>query len=211
MKFQELAAIVADEPLFETGLLLAGEVDPSDLRRQISRWTRRGRIWQLRRGLYTLAPPWQKQAPHPFLVANRLMPGSYVSGLSALAYAAVIPEYVPEVTSVSAGKPHVRCTPLGRFSFRHLHPGLMFGYHQVDLGQGQRAFVAVPEKALLDVVHLQPGGDGKAYLAELRLNFDAVCLNTLDALARACSRPKLLRAAKRVRVLAGEAPGYEVL
>ena len=211
MKFQELAEIVADEPLFETGLLLAGAVDPSDLRRQLSRWNRNGRIWQLRRGLYTLAPPWQKQAPHPFLVANRLMPGSYVSGLSALAYADVIPEYVPEVTSVSVGRPHLRCTPLGRFSFRHLHPGLMFGYCQVDLGQGQRAFVATPEKALLDLVHLQPGGDDKGYLEALRLNFDALCLETLDAFARRCSRPKLLRAAGRLRGLADEAPDYETL
>ena len=211
MKFQELAAIVADEPLFETGLLLAGEVDPSDLRRQLSRWSRSGRIWQLRRGLYTLAPPWQKHVPHPFLVANRLMPGSYVSGLSALAYAAVIPEYVPEVTSVTAGRPHVRCTPLGRFSFRHLNPGLMFGYRQMDLGQGQRAFVAEPEKALLDVIHLQPGGDAEDYLAELRLNFDALHLDTLETFAQACSRPKLLRAAKRILGLAGEAPAYEVL
>ncbi len=59
MRFQELAEIVADEPLFETGLLLAGAVDPADLRRQLSRWTRSGRVRQLRRGLYTLAPPWE--------------------------------------------------------------------------------------------------------------------------------------------------------
>ena len=40
MTFNELVEIVADEPLFETGLLLAGAVDPADLRRQLSRWTR---------------------------------------------------------------------------------------------------------------------------------------------------------------------------
>lgn len=56
---------------------------------------------QLRRGLYALAPPWRKRSPHPFLTANRLVPGSYVSGPSALAFAGAIPEYVPEVTSVT--------------------------------------------------------------------------------------------------------------
>ncbi len=44
MIFRDLVEIVADEPLFETGLLLAGAVDADDLRRQLSRWTRGGRI-----------------------------------------------------------------------------------------------------------------------------------------------------------------------
>lgn len=99
MKFDELLAVVADEPVFETGLLLAGSVNAATVRQQLSRWTRSGRLHQLRRGLYALAPPWQKGRPHPFLVANRLAPGSYVSGVSALADAHAIPEHIPEVTS----------------------------------------------------------------------------------------------------------------
>ena len=133
MKFKEAVDIVSEEPLFETGLLLAGNVDPIDLRRQLSRWTRSGRIHQLRRGLYVLAPPWRKQHPHPFLVANRLAPGSYVSGLSALALSGVIPEYVAETTSVTAGRPELRTTPLGRFSFRHLKDSLMFGCTEASI------------------------------------------------------------------------------
>lgn len=65
---------MGDEPVFEAGLLLAGDVDPSDVRRQLSRWVNAGRLYQLRRGLYALAPPFQKIRPHPFLVANRLVP-----------------------------------------------------------------------------------------------------------------------------------------
>ena len=211
MKFHELAEIVSDEPLFETGLLLAGAVDPADLHRQLSRWTRTGRIQQLRRGLYALAPPWRKRTPHPFLVANRLAPGSYVSGPSALAFAHAIPEHVAEVTSVTTGRPHVRRTPLGRFSFRHVKPGLLFGCRQVDLGQGRHAFVATPEKALLDLVHLHPGGDDEAYLRELRLDFDALQLDVLGAFAATAAMPKLARAAERIRRLAREAPEYESL
>jgi len=30
--------IVADEPVFEVGLLMAGESEPADLRKQLSRW-----------------------------------------------------------------------------------------------------------------------------------------------------------------------------
>ena len=211
MRFQELAEIVADQPLFETGLLLAGAVDPADLRRQLSRWTRSGRIRQLRRGLYTLAPPWEKRIPHPFLVANRLVRGSYVSGVSALAFVQAIPEYVAEVTSVTPGRPQMRHTAFGRYSFRHLKPGLLFGYRQVDLGDGQRAFVAEPEKALLDLIHLHPGGDDAAYLRELRLDFDALRLERLAAFAATGATPKLARAAGRIRRIAGEAPGYRAL
>ena len=211
MNFGELADIVAEEPLFETGLLLAGAVAPAAVHRQLARWTRSGRIRQLRRGLYTLAPPWEKRTPHPFLVANRLVPGSYVSGLSALAFAHATPEYVAEVTSATPGRPHLRHTPLGRFSFRHLKPGLMFGYRQVELEQGRRAFVAEPEKALLDLIHLQPGGDDSAYLRELRLNVAALRLDRLDSLAASCAMPKLMRAARRIRDLAAEAPDYEAL
>ena len=211
MKFQDLVAIVADEPVFDTGLLLAGPVAPAQVRRQLSRWVRAGRVLQLRRGLYALAPPWRKRVPHPFLVANRLAPGAYVSGLSALAFAHAIPEHVAEVTSITSGRPHSRDLPLGRFSFRHLKANLLFGYRQTELGDGQQAFVATPEKALLDLVHLQPGGDEEAYLQELRLNFDALRLDALDALASRCGTPKLLRAVRRIRQLAEAEPEWKTL
>ena len=37
----ELIRVVSDEPIFETGLLLAGNVRLGDVRKQLSRWTRR--------------------------------------------------------------------------------------------------------------------------------------------------------------------------
>ena len=211
MKFQDLVAVVADEPVFDTGLLLAGPVGPAQVQRQLSRWVRAGRVLQLRRGLYALVPPWRKRVPHPFLVANRLVPGAYVSGLSALAFAHAIPEHVVEVTSITGGRPHSRNLPLGRFSFRHLKAELLFGYRQTALGDGQQAFVATPEKALLDLVHLQPGGDDRAYLQELRLNFEALRLEALDALASRCGTPKLLRAVRQVRQLAEAEPEWRTL
>ena len=212
MKFDQLLAIVADEPVFETGLLLAGFVNPSDMRRQLVRWTQAGRLHQLRRGLYALAPPYRRTAPHPFLVANRLVRGSYVSGLSALAYAGVIPEYVPEVTSVTGGRPQLRQTPLGRFSFRHLKADLLYGYQHVELAHGQSAFVAAPEKALLDLIYLQPNGDAPAYIKELRLDWGSLDLAELDRLAAIAARPKLLRAVQCIGALAEDAAsGYEQL
>jgi len=195
MRFTKLLEIVEDEPVFETGLLMAGQGLEPGLPAQLSRWSASGKLFRLRRGLYALAPPYRKVIPHPFLVANRLAPGSYVTGLSALAYANAIPEFVAEVTSCGPGRPRIRETPLGRFSFRYLKPELRGGYRLVDLSRGQRAFVASPEKALLDLVHLQPGGDSPAWLDGLRLNLETLSARCLVERAEAMGSPKLKRAA----------------
>ncbi len=213
MNFEQLLHIVGDEPVFETGLLLAGRVDPRHVRRQLSRWVRAGRLYQLRRGLYALAPPYQKVKPHPFLVANRMVRGSYVSLQSALAYYGLIPEVVPTVTSVTTARPGRWETPLGTFEFRHLKPDLFFGYRRLDLGKGQAAFVATPEKALLDLIYLTPGGDAPEYLRELRLqNLDRLDPDVLQRMAARFDRPKMVRAAERIVELArAEAEEYELL
>lgn len=213
MKFAQLIDIVGDEPAFETSVLLAGDVDPTDVRRQLSRWTRSGRLHQLRRGLYALAPPFHKVKPHPFFLANHMVRGSYVSCQSALERYHLIPEYVPVVTSVTTGRPGSWKTALGCFVFRHLKPELLRGYHLMELGQGQRAFVATPEKALLDLVYLQPGGDAPAYLQELRLqNLEVLDLEELERQTELTRSPKLRRAAQFIVALArAEELDYEIL
>ena len=213
MKFEDLLGIVGDEPVFETGLLLAGDVDPADVRRQLSRWTRAGRLHQLRRGLYALAPPFQKVRPHPFLVANRLVPGSYVSLQSVLAHHSLIPEYVPVTTSITTGRPGRWDTPLGVYDFRHLQVDLFTGFLKTDLGGGQEAFLATAEKALLDLVYLEPDADSPEYLSELRLqNLEVLDKAELRRLAVAAAKPKLLRAAERIVELAEtEAREYQIL
>jgi len=213
MEFTRLIEIVGDEPVFETGLLLAGDVDPANVRRQLSRWTRVGRLYQLRRGLYALAPPFQKVKPHPFVIANRLVRGSYVSCQSALAHYGLIPEYVPVVTSVTTARPGRWETPLGAYEFRHIKTDLLCGYRLTDLGGGQRAFVAGPEKALFDLVHLQPGGDAPDYLQGLRLqHLERLSLGELQRQANQAESPKLRRAAAFVTELArAEALEYETL
>ncbi len=211
MNFNSLLKAVGSEPLFETGLLLAGDVDPNDVRRQLSRWTAAGKIHQLRRGLYALAPPYQKTRPHPFLVANSLVPGSYVSCQSALEYHHLTPEYVPVITSVGTHRPSRWQTPLGHFSLRYIKPELLKGYKLEGLGNNQRAFVAEPEKALLDMVHLQARGDRQPYLCGLRLqNMEVLNLGRLNELAQ--GRPKLVRAVRHITELAKtEAEEYEIL
>ena len=213
MEFDHLLKIVGSEPVFETGLLLAGGVDVADVHKQLSRWTATGRLYQLRRGLYALAPPYQKARPHPFMVANQMVRGSYVSCQSALAHYGHIPEEVLAVISVASSRPGRWSTPLGSFECRHIRPGLLWGYRRIELGSGQSAFIATPEKALLDLVHLQPGGDALVFLRELRLqNLELLDLDELARQADRTSSPKLRRAASAVAELArAEVSDYEAL
>jgi len=203
MEFNQLVKIVGDEPVFETGLLMAGGVNPHDVILQLSRWTKSGQIYQIRRGLYALAPPYQKTKPHPFLVANRMVRSSYISCQSALEFHGLIPEHTPVVVSVTTSRPNEWKTALGVFEFRRIKKDFFAGYQTVDLGGGQNAFVATPEKALLDLIYLQPGGDAEAYVNELRLhNLAALDLTRLEQFAVKAKSPKLKRAAKRIALLA---------
>jgi hypothetical protein len=205
MDIAGLLTAVGDEPLFETGFLLAGEVDPADIRRQLSRWVTGGRLVQLRRGLYALAPPYRKTEPHPFLVANRLVRGSYVSLHSALAHHGLIPEHVPVITSVTTGRPRHSENPFGSFEYHHCPPGRLTGYRVEKLGGGQEALVATPAKALADLVHLVPGADSAAYLSELRLT-NLEKLDLADPLPPDVGdRPKIRRAFRRLAALREEA------
>jgi hypothetical protein len=81
------------------------------------------------------------------------------------------------------------------------------------VGQAQHAFVASPEKALLDLVYSQPGGDAPGYLGELRLqNLDRLDLDELARQADLADSPKLRRAARLVADLArAEALEYETV
>jgi predicted transcriptional regulator of viral defense system len=200
MKFENLLALVGDQPFFETGLLLAGNVDPAHVRRQLSRWARSGRVRQLRRGLYTLAPPYQNIVPHPFLIANALMPGSYVSLQSALAFYGLIPEYTPRTLSVTTLRPSQWG---GGFHFQHIASHFFFGYQLVELSQGQQAFVATPEKALLDLAHLTPKSDSPKYLSQLRLqNMECLDLARLNEFAERAGKLKWQRIAAQIKKLA---------
>lgn len=217
MNFENFLTLVGEEPVFETSLLLAGEVNPDIVRMQLVRWTKSGRIYQLRRGLYTLAPPYQKVKPHPFLIANHMQHASYVSGQSALAFWGLIPETIQSTLSVTSGRPEHLETPLGVFDFQHIKLGLLRGYRMINL-QGpahppQQALVATPEKALLDLVYLQPGGDTQAYLQSLRLqNMEQLDHHQLNCQAEFFHSPKINRAIQNIIHLAEqEIQEYETL
>jgi predicted transcriptional regulator of viral defense system len=208
MKWEALLGVLGGEAVIHSSILLSGREPAASVRRQLARWVASGRLLRLRRSFYALASPYRTAAVHPFSVANRLKPASYVSLQSALGHYGLIPEHVPVVTCVTTGRPETLQTPLGTFSYRHVSRRLFFGYRAADLGGGVSAFLAAPEKAILDLVHLSPRGDSPAYLGELRLqNLDMLDPRQLVEFARRSGSAKLKRAGQRLAELVGREPG----
>jgi predicted transcriptional regulator of viral defense system len=202
MKFLDLVRITGNQPVFTAGLLISGDVDPRDVRRQLSRWKEAGKVVQLRKGVYALAQEFRSGWPHPFLVANQLVKASYVSLQSALAFYGMIPENVPVTTSVTTGRPWSWDTPAGSFSYRHLKPAFFHSYHGTEVAPGAVALVATREKALCDLVHLTPGGDTRAWLSELRLqDLGSLDMTALLNIVQRSGSPKLERARRIVEGL----------
>ena len=198
MKYEDLLNKVADLPYFTTRFLAAGK-NLSQIRLQLSRWCKGGRLIKLRKGLYTLAEPYRKIKPEPFSIANSLKSASYVSLQSALAWYGLIPEFVPVVTSVTTGRPRLIETPMGRFDFRHINKGFFWGYQRIELAAGQAAFIARPEKAMLDLVYLTPGGDKEDFIEELRIqNIEQIDKAVLREFSVRSQSPKLKRALQNI-------------
>jgi hypothetical protein len=141
------------------------------------------------------------------------VPGSYVSLETVLADHGLIPEAVFATTAVTTGRPGVRITPLGTFVYQHLKVDLFWGYRTQAVGGGRTAFVATPEKALLDLGYLRSRSGEPAFVRELRLQrLDAIDLDLLAATAQRFGSRKVERFARNVAALArAEAEEYRDL
>jgi len=210
MKFVNLLEKVSDLPVFTVRFLSAGG-NLAQIRLQINRWVKDGKIIRLHKGLYTLAVPYRKVTSEPFCIANSLKQASYVSLHSALSWYAMIPEFVPAVTSITTGRPQTIETPLGRFEFRHVSKKYFWGYQQVELKFGQTAFIAYPEKALLDLVYLTPGGNKIEFIEGLRLqNFEQINRAVLHEFVERFQSPKLNRALANIERILDQSEGIEL-
>jgi predicted transcriptional regulator of viral defense system len=210
MKFVNLLEKVSELPVFTVRFLAAGG-NLSQIRLQINRWVKDGKVIRIHKGLYSLAEPYRKVTAEPFCIANSLKHASYVSCYSALSWYGMIPEFVPAVTSITTGRPQTIQTPMGRFEFRHVDKKYFWGYQQIEFKLGQTAFIASPEKALLDLVYLTAGGDAIEFIEELRLqNFEQIDRDVLRQLAEKFQSPKLNRALNNIEKTLDQGEGVEL-
>lgn len=207
MKYEDLLNKVSEVPCFTAKFLAAGG-DLSQIRLQLDRWVKSHKVIKIHKGLYTLAELYSKVKPEPLYVANYLKSASYVSLQSALAWYGMIPEFVPETTSVTTGRPQTLKTPIGRFSYRHINKSFFWGYQQIEVTAGQKVFIARPEKALLDLVYLTPGGNKKEFIEELRLqNFEQIDRTILREFAEKTKRLKLRKTVNNIETIINKGEG----
>lgn len=116
----------------------------------LHRYTKRGLVLRLKRGLYSLSDV----KAHDLYLANKLYEPSYVSLEFALSYHRIIPETVYGITSVTT-KTTQEFTALGKvFTYRRIKKEAFTGY--VTARQGGFTFlIAEPEKAFVDLIYLR--------------------------------------------------------
>jgi hypothetical protein len=133
----------------------------SDARRYalVHRALKDGSLIRVKRATYMLGRRTSNDSVHPFAVAQALLPGSYISFETALAYHGWIPEAVFTTASVSPGRKTItHDTPsYGQFSF---HPLALQEYQFLTSVDREKlgkltAFVAQPLRALIDLVALR--------------------------------------------------------
>lgn len=140
---------------------LARVLDGSQQRRYglVNRALKTGELHRLSRGRYLLADRFRDYPGHPFALAQALVPGSYVSFETALAYHGWIPEAVHTTSCVTPGRKTLvfDSEKFGQFTF---HPMAVYTDRLLELVRRiqitqQTMLVAEPVRAMMDLVCLR--------------------------------------------------------
>ncbi len=127
-------------------------------RDKISRMLRSGEIIRVKKGLYVRSPHYGGKVNRK-TIANLIHGPSYISLDFALQHWGLIPERVEQVTSITSKRNKMFNTPLGSFSYKHLHhskfwPGVLLAKSEWSGETGTSAhtgfFIASKEKAICD-------------------------------------------------------------
>jgi predicted transcriptional regulator of viral defense system len=142
---------------------------PEFNRNNLGHWVRQGYLIRLRQGYYAF-PEYKESTDFTLYFANTIYKPSYISLHTALSFYGIIPESVPEITSVTTLKTITFSNDFGEYSYKNIRPELMFGYDLRDMEGGRRIMLATPEKAIIDLLYLYPFYNTERDLEDLRLD-----------------------------------------
>jgi len=146
----------ADRIISERMLARLVEGSPASRYGLVNRALKDGSLIRLRRGIYTLSPKWRRTPPHPYAIAQAIVPGSYVSLETALSHHGWIPEAVYQTASITPGRKSLDLVHelYGQFSFRPLAINAFEFLRGVDreVLDGQATLIASPLRALFDLI-----------------------------------------------------------
>ncbi|KKP36283.1 hypothetical protein A2526_04100 [candidate division WOR-1 bacterium RIFOXYD2_FULL_36_8] len=179
MKYDDIIKLFGQIPIVSPNLLTKKGLDDKYIKVQFSRWVNSGKLIRLRRGFYVLPEKYRKVQLFEPYIANQLKQPSYLSMEKALEFHGMIMEAVYVNTSITTKRPSSYKTAFGEFEYRHVKTDLFFGYLPVTMNK-QTAFIATPEKALLDLIYLNKIKPNCGYIEELRLqNLDKFSIKKL--------------------------------
>jgi len=199
MRWEEFIKSLGNLPVIDTELMLSGVTNPKPVKVQISRWAKAGKLIQLKRGVYLFSEDYRKTEVYEPYIASILKKPSYISLEKALEYHGLIPEAVPVYTSVTTKWPRKFTSKIGVFDYRHIKNSLFWGYEPV-IQKKQTGFMAMPEKALLDLIYLRGIKVSPEYLEELRLqNTEKIDAARLLEFAGRFNKPGIFRSANIIK------------
>ena len=140
-------------------------------RNNLTRWCCKGLLVKLRNQYYAF-PEYRQVPDFSRYVANRIYMPSYISLHSALSFYGIIPEEVVQLTSVTTLKTAKFENAFGTFHYQNVKTPLFFGYEMKTMQNGRGLLFATPEKALLDLLYLNPYYKTVHDMEELRLDED---------------------------------------
>jgi hypothetical protein len=212
MKFRDILQHFGNQPWFdfEMAWLASGETEEC-VHTELYRWRKAGKLIELRRGLFCIAPPWSRQVLAGWAYANPIYPPSYLTGEWVLRKEGILP-----AADKSSGQTVYTCAtprpartfenPLGQYQYDILPKDLFFGVVKENSG-GAGAYVADPEKSLLDYWFFQKGEWDLPRHEALGMDASRIDAQKLIRYAKTAGRPRLLKAAKTfIRYAGGKTP-----
>jgi hypothetical protein len=184
-------------PLFHSSMLEVFPESLAQIRVQLSRWVRAGKLVRIRREWYLIDKPWRAREIPPAYIATQIVRPSYLSLEWALEFHGLIPDAVESPTCSTTDRPRM-VQALGKtFLYHHLCPDLLTGFGEVVV-EGWPVPVASVEKALFDMIYfrLRRNRLSPEWLAELRLqNLEAFDVERFQSFAKKSEKGGLKAAA----------------
>ena len=192
MNFEKLLSLLGQQGYFDlASVVQLTEGNRQNIKTQLYRWCKSGKLVALRREMYAFAKPYSGNMLNTAEIANRLYSPSYLSTYWALGFYGIIPEKVVPYTSVTSRVTKEFKNAFGVFEYSHIKNLRFFGYNSVEISK-RKVMLASPEKSLLDLWYLEAGKWDMNRMQEMRFqNFDIVDIDKLSEYTSRFKSPRL--------------------
>jgi len=138
-------------------------------RTNLTRWVKQGYLLKIRQDWYAFSDCLTEPEAARY-IAYKIYQPSYISLHLALSIYGIIPEAVSRITSVTTSRTTAYSNAMGEFSYQSIKPDMYFGYKQVPLAYGGFYQLAMPEKAIVDLLYLYPEYKNEESMLDLRFD-----------------------------------------